>query len=186
MNTTQPSGYSIPTNIMGIGTPPPVASDERRRPQVTHLPPRPTVAPADTEPDLPRAAAPTSSGRKVPSSTWLPIRLVEQIRAEYTARGIGAGELFKEALEFSQDVLGSLIADGPRAQETEKGGLFGSNQPTRRRAFDEPTQTITYRMAKADQQILDELVARWGATSRGHLIGSALDHYFTHRRNDKE
>ncbi len=186
MSTTQPTGYSIPQNIMGIDSSSPSASQEAasqpKRSTISHLPPRPlTPAPAaNAEPIA--SSRPVETGRRVASTTWLPNRLVDLVREEYTTRGIGAGDLFKAAIEFASDELARLVHETRPADED--GGLFAPDNK-RRRAFDEPTQTVSFRMSKPDQRTLDGLVTRWGATSRAHLIGCALDHYFTHR-NDKE
>lgn len=187
MSTTQPAGYSIPQNIMGIDSSSTTAGSDTasqpKRSSISHLPPRPvTPAPTATPEPIVSQRRTEETGRRVASTTWLPNRLVDLVREEYTTRGIGAGDLFKAAIEFASDELARLVNETRPADDD--GGLFAPDNK-RRRAFDEPTQTVSFRMSKPDQRTLDALVRRWGATSRAHLIGCALDHYFTHR-NDKE
>ena len=91
--------------------------------------------------------------------------------------------------EFVQnrEQLPQLIKESaPVATAPASAGMFATpSSAIRPRSFNEPTEAITYRMAKTDQQVLDELVSKWGATSRGHLIGCALDHYFAHHHTEE-
>lgn len=182
-----PKPYEVRSGLEGLepaGAVSPSPRSEPHRSRAERLGRRPAEAAPDTsvptvaQVDVPRRK--TGRGRQ-PTSTWLPSRLITLVKGEYERRGIGAGELFKEALEFSADDMGDLVAQSKRRPSVQGGGLFAAPPPTgRSRAFDEPTGSITYRMSKADQQVLDDLTRKWGATSRGHLIGCALDHYFHH------
>ncbi len=187
--STQPQPYAFPSGVLGLEPEPPTTSpvapvEAAERPKFRPRRTTQDTAPVGTIAAVPAQAMP--SGKRLPTSTWLPSRLASQVREEYESRGIGAGQLFKEAIEFGKDKIPGLLKKSKRRQQQtteDSGGLFAAATPVpaRPRAFDEPTETLTYRMSKADQQILDELVSKWGAISRGHLIGCALDHYFTHR-----
>lgn len=188
--TIEPKPYVVRGGLEGLEPEPPVerptpVEPPTRTSRADRLARRPAAVPDAAPPaqQLRRNVA----GNRVPTSTWLPSRLAVRVRAEYTSRGVGAGELFKEAVEFSAEHLPRLIRETTveSTSPAPAGELFAAPKPaTRPRAFNEPTETVCYRMAKADQHTLDDLVSRWGATSRGHLIGCALDHYFAHHHEE--
>ncbi len=189
--TIEPKPYIVRGGLEGLEPEPPT------EPTTPETPPRlsradrlgrlPASAPDVETPSAPQQPAPQVAGARTPTSTWLPSRLIAQVRAEFTARGIGAGELFKQAIEFGVEQLPQLIKESaPVATAPASAGMFATpSSAIRPRSFNEPTEAITYRMAKTDQQVLDELVSKWGATSRGHLIGCALDHYFAHHHTEE-
>lgn len=191
--TIEPKPYIVRGGLEGLEPEPPT------EPTTPETPPRLSRAdrlgrpPASAVPDSATPSAsqqptPQVAGARMPTSTWLPSRLIAKVRTEFTERGIGTGELFKQAVEFGFDELPRLIKESaPVGTAPARTGLFATpSSAIRPRSFNEPTEAITYRMAKADQQILDDLVSKWGATSRGHLIGCALDHYFAHHHHIEE
>lgn len=188
--SVEPKPYEVRSGLEGLepaDANPRMSRPVAQRSRAERLGRRPVETTSEILVSMPPDSRRKKGRGRQPTSTWLPSRLIALVKAEYESRGIGAGELFKEALEFSADNMSDLVAQSKRRPPVQDGALFAAPPPSARsRAFDEPTGSITYRMSKVDQQVLDDLTRRWGATSRGHLIGCALDHYFSHRNETEE
>lgn len=109
-----------------------------------------------------------------PSNVHVPVALIAPITAKCKAEGMSHGEVIISALEATQSQLRDLIH--PAA--TAGGSLFASRRSRASRATDGPLTPLNYRLRNADFDILDQLVDEFGASSRGHLITTALTAYF--------
>lgn len=108
------------------------------------------------------------------SSVHIPAPLIERIVAERTRDGHSNGEIVIAALEYAHDRLGELIA----RRGATGGGLFASRTSRGKRLSDGPLTPLNVRLFEQDYVVIDELVARFGAFSRGDLISTALTAYF--------
>jgi hypothetical protein len=109
-----------------------------------------------------------------PSNVHIPVGLLQPITEKKTAAGLSNGEIIIQAIEATYEQLGELIH--PAA--TSGGTLFASRRARSSRATDGPLTPLNYRLREADFATIDELVDRFAASSRGHLITAALTAYF--------
>lgn len=157
----------------------------------TPRPTQPTTAPEVTTEEVtapatpvedPRTttAAPPSAppaGRMRSSSMHIRSALVEQIVGEREKTGRSNGAIIISALEAAHPQLGELL--GP-VSAPAGGGLFAARPTHAPRTIEGPYSPLNVRLFEADFEILDQLVATFGARSRSHLVDTALHHYFHH------
>jgi hypothetical protein len=103
--------------------------------------------------------------------------LVEQIVSERETTGRSNGTIIIAALEAAHPHLGTLL---PPVGEPTGGGLFAARPTHAPRTIEGPYSPLNVRLFEADFEVLDQLVATYGARSRSHLVDAALGHYFHH------
>lgn len=141
------------------------------------LPPRRPAA----RPTTPANPAPTSSGdphpapkgvedKVRPSNVHVSVDLVAPFSAWCEQMGLSHGEGIIYILEATSTDLPTLI----KKPTTAGGSLFESRRSHPIRPTEGPRTPLNYRMRAADFAILDQLVDQFGATSRGHLISTAI------------
>jgi hypothetical protein len=108
-----------------------------------------------------------------PSNVHVPVALVEPIARRCRAEGLSHGEIIIAAIEATYPQLGELIRPGA----TAGGSLFASRRSRVARSVEGPLTPLNYRLREADFTVLDQLVTELGASSRGHLIATALAAY---------
>ncbi len=111
-----------------------------------------------------------------PSSIQVPADLLDVIVTERDRRGRSTGQLLKDAIEASFNEL-------PRLVEAEVGPAPQASvfAPSTARTVRPPTgdrlATLNIRLREQDYQIIDDLVSKLGARSRGHLATIAYRAY---------
>ena len=140
------------------------------------LPPRKTAAGrkaiAEDQPvtaERPRSESGGHSKVK-PSNTHVPTWLIRHVTERCEQDGLSHGELIIVAIEAVYDRLGELL----RPAAVAGGSVFKERRPRPRNAQQGPLSPLNYRLRQEDFQTLDELVEKFGASSRGHLISVAL------------
>jgi len=109
-----------------------------------------------------------------PSNVHIPVGLIEPIAAKCKAEGLSHGEVIISALEATYPRLPELVH--PAA--TAGGSLFATRRSRSSRSAEGPLTPLNYRLRVADFATIDRLVTEFGASSRGHLITTALAAYF--------
>jgi len=151
----------------GDGAPDPVAAaapkSRRRRTASTSQPARPQAPPGSKGPE----------DRIRASNVHIPVALLGLIADKKSAAGLSNGELVIAALEACHDQLGDLV--GQRG--ATGGSLFATRMTRGVRMSDGPLTAFNIRLQLRDYAVIDELVERHGAYSRGHLVTAALTEY---------
>ncbi len=148
----------------------------------------------ETPPELPRRRVTRGTGRKPSttsagrdtgrknrirsSSVHVPSALIDRIIAERERSGRSNGEIIISALESAHDQMHQLI----QRRDPTGGSLFVSRPSRGARLSDGPLTALNVRLYEADYDVIDELVEKFGAFSRGHLISAALTAYFDRGR----
>lgn len=149
-------------------------------------PPAPAEQPRSIEAPNPAEAADVrvpEQGTKGPedriraSNVHIPVALLEPLTAACKEGGLSHGEIIIIAIENSYDRLKDLIH--PAA--TAGGQVFASRRSRASRTTDGPLTPLNYRLREGDYATLDDLVEKFGASSRGHLITTALTDYLGNR-----
>lgn len=109
-----------------------------------------------------------------PSSVRLPKDILEQLADARAETGMTNGDLFIVAIEHSAENLEALLFPGGRIG----GGLFTSRGVRAKTSRDSDMSQATFRLRPEDFAVIDNLVRRCGASSRGHLILAALQGFF--------
>ncbi|HEY5853252.1 MAG TPA: hypothetical protein VIW24_04145 [Aldersonia sp.] len=110
-----------------------------------------------------------------PSSVRLPKDILEQLAAARAATGMTNGDLFIVAIEHSAAKLETLLFPGGRIG----GELFAARGVRAKTSRDSDMSQATFRLRPEDFNVIDDLVRRFGARSRGHLLTAALQGFFT-------
>lgn len=105
-----------------------------------------------------------------PSSAQIPSALIPLIARRREETGRSNGEIVLDAIEATHPDLATLLH--PRGQAG--GGLFAARASRGVRKVDGPLTGLNIRLYEADYDVIDQLVAQFGALSRGHLISVAL------------
>lgn len=143
------------------------------------LPPRRpatrTTTPVDSpaEPVAPSDPPITLKGvedKVKPSNVHVSVELVGPFSAWCERMGLSHGEGIIYILEATSDELPALI----KRPASAGGSLFQRRDAHPVRPTEGPRTPLNYRMRAADFAILDQLVEQFGATSRGHLISTAI------------
>jgi hypothetical protein len=122
------------------------------------------------------ASAPANGRATIRSSTvHIPVDLLPKVAEERNRTGRSNGEIVIVAIESSQHRLGDLIG----TTEVTGGSLFERRASRGARRSDGPLTALNVRLYEQDYAVLDDLVAAHGASSRGHLVATALTAYFT-------
>lgn len=108
------------------------------------------------------------------SSVHIPAALIDRVIAERERSGRSNGEIVIAAIEATHSQLQTLIR---RRDPAGGGGLFATRVSRGARMTDGPLTALNVRLFEADYGVIDELVAQFGAYSRGHLITAALTAY---------
>lgn len=108
------------------------------------------------------------------STVHIPVALLPQVTEERRRSGRSNGEIVIVAIESTQERLGALIGTA----DVTGGSLFARRPSRGTRRSDGPLTALNVRLYKQDYDVLDDLVAAHGASSRGHLITTALTAYF--------
>ncbi len=117
----------------------------------------------------------TNSRTAIRSSTvHIPVALLPKVTDERGRTGRSNGEIVIVAIESTQDRLGTLIGTA----DVTGGSLFARRPSRGARRSDGPLTALNVRLYEEDYAVLDDLVAAHGASSRGHLITTALTAYF--------
>lgn len=109
-----------------------------------------------------------------PSSVRLPKDILEQLADARAETGMTNGDLFIVAIEHSAENLEALLFPGGRIG----GGLFTSRGVRAKTSRDSDMSQATFRLRPEDFAVIDGLVQRFEASSRGHLILAALQGFF--------
>jgi len=167
----RPSGRRSRTAHPTSETPAAVAA-----PSPTPPVPAPTPTPTAPAQASPRATT-VPAGRMRSSSMHIRSALVEQIVHERETTGRSNGTIIIAALEAAHPHLAELL---PPVGEPTGGGLFAVRPTHAPRTIEGPYSPLNVRLFEADFEVLDTLVATYGARSRSHLVDAALGHYFHH------
>ncbi len=124
----------------------------------------PERGPVVTDPD----SGGKSSSVRVPAKCHAKL---EQLREQ---TGMTNGQIFIVAIEATHDRLPELLYPGGRIG----GGLFAPRGIRAKTSRDDAETQVTYRLFKADFDVIDQLVIDLAAKSRSHLITAALTGYF--------
>lgn len=148
-------------------------------PTSSPAPPVPAAAPTPSPPPAQAATKPLTvpAGRMRSSSMHIRSALVEQVVSERETTGRSNGAIIIAALEAAHPHLGTLL---PPVGEPTGGGLFAARPTHAPRTIEGPYSPLNVRLFEADFEVLDQLVATYGARSRSHLVDAALGHYFHH------
>jgi hypothetical protein len=111
------------------------------------------------------------------SSVHIPSALIDRIIAERERSGRSNGEIIIAALESTHSQLNQLI----QRRDPTGGSLFATRPSRGARLTDGPLTPLNVRLYEADYDVIDQLVEKFGAFSRGHLISAALTAYFDRR-----
>lgn len=165
----------------------------RRAPASAIQQPEPDVAMADAAAGKPAdraikrtrspGTAPSSPPRRPserknkirPSSVQIPVALIEPVTSHRARTGRSNGEIVIDAIEHCQDRLQTLI----QPRESSGGQIFISRASRGVRTTVGPLTALNIRLMEADYDVIDQLVEKYGAFSRGHLITTALLEYLT-------
>jgi hypothetical protein len=104
------------------------------------------------------------------SNVHIPADFMPRLTKARSGRRLSNGEWVIAALEATHDRLGELIGAQPTG-----GSLFAPRATRAARSHDGPLTPFNVRLREADYAVIDELVAKFGAHSRGHLITVAFD-----------
>lgn len=129
---------------------------------------------ASPPPDVPDVGESTGDDSTRPSSVRLPKDILEQLADARAATGMTNGDLFIVAIEHSAGKLETLLFPGGRIG----GGLFAARGVRAKTSRDSEMSQATFRLRPEDFAVIDDLVRRYGASSRGHLIIAALQGFF--------
>lgn len=167
------SGLSLPPRRTRSG------AETQERPRKARRETEPPKADKD-EPDITPEPAEPAPGKGMEdkvraSNVHVPISLLEPLSVKCQETGLSHGEVIIVAIEQAFDRLPDLI----KPPSTAGGSLFASRRSRTIRSSEGPLTPLNYRLRNADFQILDDLVAQTGASSRGHLISAALADYLT-------
>jgi hypothetical protein len=110
-----------------------------------------------------------------PSNVHIPVALLPILEEQCKSRGLSHGELIIVAIETLYPRLSELV--NPVAMAG--GNLFTSRRGRASRTADGPLTPLNYRLRETDFDTLDRLVDEFGASSRGHLITTALNTFLT-------
>ncbi|MGF0118791.1 hypothetical protein ACQFYA_21060 [Promicromonospora sp. Marseille-Q5078] len=144
-------------------------SPRKRKPSTTETPAEVEEPTTDVDVDGPYGP----EDKVKPSNVHIPVFLIDPVEARCKKEGLSHGELMIVALEATYNQLDGLINPGA----TAGGSLFAPRRGRASRAGDGPLTPLNYRMREADFTVLDGLVDKFGASSRGHLITVALKAY---------
>lgn len=107
------------------------------------------------------------------SNVHIPVVLMDRIAAKKASANLSNGELVIAALEACHDRLSDLIGQrGPTG-----GSLFTARMTRGVRTSDGPLTAFNIRLLQRDYAVIDQLVEKHGAFSRGHLVTAALTEY---------
>jgi len=123
-------------------------------------------------------SAPAAAGNGRPvirsSSVHIPVSLLPDIAAERQRSGRSNGQIVIVAIEDTHSRLPDLLGAGDAS-----GGTLFAPRPSRGvRQTDGPLTALNVRLFEQDYEVIDTLVEKHGALSRGHLITTALNAYF--------
>ncbi len=153
----------------------------RPAPEAAPTPPATPPVSAGAAPGVatppPVKAMTVPAGRMRSSSMHIRSVLVEQIVLERETTGRSNGTIIIAALEAAHPHFGELL---PPVGEPTGGGLFAVRPTHAPRTVEGPYSPLNVRLFEADFDVLDSLVATFGARSRSHLVDAALGHYFHH------
>jgi hypothetical protein len=111
-----------------------------------------------------------ASNRLRASNVHIPASFMPRLAKARNDRKLSNGEWVIVALEATHDQLDSLIRPQPTG-----GSLFAPRATRAARVYDGPLTPYNIRLREADYAVIDELVEKFGASSRGHLITVAFD-----------
>lgn len=129
------------------------------------------------EPEAQAPSRPAHSERsnKIRSTTvHVPAQLKDQVVAYRGTSELSNGDIVIAAIEHAHPHLGELIKPPSRAG----GSLFEARAARSVRTTDGLPTPLNVRLFENDFDVLDELVTKFGAASRGHLITVALTDFF--------
>lgn len=110
----------------------------------------------------------------VASNVHIPARLVTLVGQARDSLGLSNGEIITLAISTTFDDLPDLI----RGRRPGAGSLFETRAHRRPSKPAEELAPLSFRLTGNDVVQIDRMCADLGATSRGDLIGTALDEYF--------
>lgn len=136
------------------------------------------ASPPQRRPGRPRkGAASVAAGRRRneirPTNVQVPVALLDQIVELRHRTGRSNGDIVRDALEATHERLGQLVPQ----HDGGSGGLFAARASRSVRVVDGPLTPLNLRLMEDDFRVIDKLVDRFGAFSRGHLISVALTDY---------
>lgn len=129
----------------------------------------------EPEAQAPRRPAHSERSNKIRSTTvHVPAQLKDQVVAYRGTSELSNGDIVIAAIEHAHPHLGELIKPPSRAG----GSLFEARAARSVRTTDGLPTPLNVRLFENDFDVLDELVTKFGAASRGHLITVALTDFF--------
>lgn len=123
----------------------------------------------------------TKPGTKQPqnkirsSVVHVPVPLHQQLIAYREDHGLSNGDIVIKAVAQAHPRLSEMI---PRP-EASGGGIFQERPSRAARTTAGPLTPLNVRLFEQDFTILDDLVEKFGAASRGHLVSVALSDFFS-------
>lgn len=135
----------------------------------------PPASSSEEETQTPRRPAHSERSNKIRSTTvHVPAQLKDQVVAYRGTSELSNGDIVIAAIEHAHPHLGELIKPPSRAG----GSLFEARAARSVRTTDGLPTPLNVRLFENDFDVLDELVTKFGAASRGHLITVALTDFF--------
>lgn len=128
----------------------------------------------------PRPKRPPARQRSVmrASNAQIPAELIPRMKQARADTGRSNGDIIIDAIEYAHDRLDELCR-GRAATTGSGGGLFTPRTSRGIRSLDGPLTPLNVRLRDEDWDVIDGLVDKFAAFSRGHLITVALLEYFT-------
>lgn len=116
------------------------------------------------------------------SNAQIPGELIPKMKQARADSGRSNGDIIIDAIESSYDRLADLCrgrgASDAKAAGSGGGGLFTPRTSRGIRSLDGPLTPLNVRLRDEDWVVIDDLVDKFAAFSRGHLITVALLDYF--------
>lgn len=163
IRTTRPPRKRTPRREAGVQSSAGVAE--------TPDPVAPLIAELDND-DLESEESGVADKRLRASNVHIPASFMPRLAKAREDRKLSNGEWVIAALEATYDQLDSLIRPQPTG-----GSLFAPRATRAARVYDGPLTPYNVRLREADYAVIDELVEKFGASSRGHLITVAFDSF---------
>lgn len=110
------------------------------------------------------------------SVVHVPVPLHQQLVAYREDHRLSNGDIVIKAVAQAHPRLNELLPN----PESSGGGIFQDRPSRAARTTAGPLTPLNVRLFEQDFTILDDMVEKFGAASRGHLVSVALSDFFSH------
>lgn len=181
--TPPPPGLTIPTIPPTTAPPTPAPARQKRATRTKKTAPAAEPAKAaaaapvvDVEPPRRKRRGrpplpPDSRPQTRPTNVMIPTSTFARVAKAREELAMSTGEIIVVAVEAQLKRLPGLLA-------TPRTGMFETRATRLPHRADEPERPLSYRLTGNDLATIDNLVDKYGARSRGHLIAVALNAHF--------